>query len=523
MVPPAFVTAGLIAVLLLAPLRLFCGCLGLVLTAPGCSSVPEQAPVVAQPTHLAPVLVAEQAASPVPEQEASVVAPIIRALLDTTGAGSPAAADTRRGLQAGPDVRAFFGSDCAPAWTGPADTLNADGAAALALLARTPEFGLRPIDYGLPGLLALRDSLARPAAPATAAAPPRARQQARLEVALSDAVLRLMRDLSRGRLRPYPGPGTRPGGAGLAPAAALRAALATHTVPAAVAAAQPAHREYRQLQQALARWLAQPAPPDSAARRQAQYEQVALNLERWRWDPIPEREYVLINIPAYELQVVTHDSVQQRHRVIVGRPDTPTPTLDSRIGYFTLAPDWHVPHSIATKEVLPRLKKDPGYLASNNMALYDDRGRTLNPWRIAWGRVSAQDFKYTVRQSGGCENALGNVVFRFPNPYSVYLHDTPTRQLFDRPDRALSHGCIRLAEPPRLAAYLLRREGRPVQLPSEFECARQLNPRDVRLRRPIPLYVRYATCTADRGRLQCLPDVYHRDEPLRLALFGPRP
>ena len=104
----------------------------------------------------------------------------------------------------------------------------------------------------------------------------------------------------------------------------------------------------------------------------------------------------------------------------------------------------------------------------------------------------------------------------------MYLHDTPTRHFFERPDRALSHGCIRLAEPPRLAAYLLRREGRPVQLPSDYEYARQARPRNVLLARPMPLYIRYATCTVENGRFRCLPEIYRRDEPLRLALFGPR-
>jgi murein L,D-transpeptidase YcbB/YkuD len=113
-------------------------------------------------------------------------------------------------------------------------------------------------------------------------------------------------------------------------------------------------------------------------------------------------------------------------------------------------------------------------------------------------------------------------MFRFANPYAVYVHDTPERQVFAQPNRALSHGCVRLENPFALAAYLLRRGGQPVQLPSEAACARQPRPRNVPLRRPMPLFVRYATCTAERGQLCFMPDLYHRDETIGRGLFGPK-
>ncbi|TPG57994.1 hypothetical protein EAH73_22640 [Hymenobacter nivis] len=447
----------------------------------------------------------------------SSVAAAIRVLLDTTSASAAGRAAARPGLQAGAEVRAFYGPAGAPVWlvgAGP----GPDAAAALALLAQAPAHGLRPADYGGERLLLLRDSLAGPGEPVG-----RASQKARFDVYLSDAVLGFMRDVSRGRLHRYTasarekaaGPGGQPG-------PQLRAALAGHAVPAAMLAGQPANREYRQLQQALAQWLALPSAPDSAVRQRARYEQVAANLERWRWDALPPApDYVLINLAACELLVVARDSVQRRYRVVVGKPTTPTPILSSIIDHFTLAPDWHVPRSIATREMLPQLKRDAGYLASHNYALYDARGRLLNARRINWARVTVRNFSYTIRQSAGCDNALGNIVFRFANPYSVYVHDTPERQVFARPYRALSHGCVRLETPFVLAAYLLRRGGQPVQLPSEAECARQPRPRDVRLRRPMPLFVRYATCTAEGGRLRFLPDPYHRDETIRRGLFGP--
>ena len=501
--------------LLLRCFRLSGACLLLALTASSCGSSPSTRVEAAGVAALAP------AASPPPVP----VAPLIQALLDTATAGHNSTADARRGLQAGNAVRAFYGAAYTPAWTQPADSLNANARAALALLARAADHGLRPADYGGPRLRALRDSLARPT---TAQSPlQRAHLQAQIEVYLSDAVLTFMRDVGRGRLHPYTASAReRAGGAAGQPVAALRAALASGTVPAAMVAGQPANREYRQLQQALAHWRSLPMPtaPDSVRQHQAHFQQAAVNLERWRWEAFaPDSDYVLINVPAYELQVVAAGAVARRHRVIVGKPGTTTPTLSSTIRYFTLAPGWHVPNSIATQEMLPRIRRDVGYLERNNLAIYNTQGKQLDPTRINWAKVTPQRFPYIIRQSACCDNALGNIVFRFTNPYSVYLHDTPLRQLFDRPTRALSHGCIRLEQPMRLAAYLLSREGNPARLPTEDECARSPRSRDIRLRRPMALYVRYATCTAENGRLRFLPDIYGRDEVLRHGLFGPKP
>ena len=429
------------------------------------------------------------------------VGPLICAQLDSTADAS---------------VRAFYAPACAPAWTTPGDSLSPDAHAALRLLARAASYGL-PADYVPAALRALCDSLREPAAPGL-----RARQLARFDIGLSCSVLRFMGDLHRGRLRPTAAPArARSAAVRWQPAAVLRAALGHGQLEAAMLSGQPATREYQQLQQALAQWLARPAHPDSSAARRVQYETAALNLERWRWEAwAPVAEYASINLPAFELQVVAHDSVVRRHRVIIGKPETPTPTLSSAISSFTLAPDWHVPASIATREILPHLKRDPGYLAANNLAIYDERGGWVDPRRVRWASVTAQRFPFVIRQSAGCDNALGNVVFRFANPYAVYLHDTPMRQYFAQPGRAFSHGCVRLAEPLALAAYLLRREGRPVHLPDEAACTRQPQPREVRLNRPLPLFICYATCVGEGGRLRFFADVYGRDEALRQALFG---
>ncbi|WP_048825943.1 L,D-transpeptidase family protein [Hymenobacter sp. DG25B] len=441
------------------------------------------------------------------------IGPYIQALLDTTAAGSTPAADARLQLLAGPAVRRFY-AEAQPAWTLPADSLAPPARTALQLLAHADDFGLLRTDYHWPRLQALRDSLARRST---------ARQQARLEVYLTDALLHLMRDLHRGKLHPYTLSAREIAAKKPLPVEVLlRQGVQAQQVRETVEACQPRNREYRQLQRALQAWLRRPVAsnPDSAAVHQSRFRQVAINLERWRWGTFPDSEYVLINLPAYELYLVKQDSLQRRHHVIVGKPITPSPTLSSRITHFTLAPDWHVPNSIATKELLPMLRRNPAAFVNNNYSIYNRQGTPVNPYQVNWYRVSAQNFPYTIRQSSGCDNALGNIVFRFPSPYSVYLHDTPMRGAFALPVRALSHGCIRLAQPMQLAAYLLRRDGKQLRLPSESECARQTQPKDIWLRRPLPIHIRYLTCAAEQGQLRFYPDIYRRDASIRKAFFG---
>ena len=479
--------------------NVFASCLGLALGAVGCRTAVGPAP----PERVVmerPVIASLPAAQPLPALAPPAITPLIRAWLDTLRPATPYR------LHAAAAVRAFYEAPGGPAWTA-TDSLNGPAHDALVLLAQAYAYGLQPADYGLPALLALRDSLAAPASVAIGRP-----QLARFEIALTDALLTFAHDLRHGRRHRLRQP--------VVAAAQLRVALADSAWLATLLAAQPTNREYRQLQQALARWLAQPpGPSDSVvARYRGRFERIALNLERWRAERVEEPEYLLVNIPAFELLVLGHDTVKRRVRVIVGKPATPTPTLRSRIKYFTLAPVWNVPYSIASQEMLPRLQDDPSFLAESNLAVYDGRHQQRNPWRIAWGEVTAQTFAYTVQQEAGPRNVLGNFVFHFPNPYLVYLHDTPERYLFAQPNRALSHGCIRVERPRELAAWLLRREGNPTPLPTAAQ-ARQCPPLDVLLRRPMPIYLRYATCTAENGRVHFYQDIYGQDQALREALY----
>ncbi|TGE17397.1 L,D-transpeptidase scaffold domain-containing protein [Hymenobacter elongatus] len=448
------------------------------------------------------------------QASADLLASHLRSLLNDS------AASARNGIRPSPAVRAFYLQRAyAPAWSADSQP-SGPGRATLTLLAQAADYGLQPGRYQAHALRALADSLAQPATTSQ-----RLARQVRFEVLLTGNLLRFAQHLRRGQLHERTPSPLESKKAPFAPAAWVAGALAAPDFGAALLRCQPPQREYRQLQQALVGWRREPAGPDSVARRR-RAQQLAVTLERWRWAAIPEANYVLVNLPAYALEVVRGSRVLQTHRLVIGSPGRPTPTLSSRLTSFTIAPEWRVPHSIATKEILPHLRagtratSEHNFLADNNYTLYDAHGQRVDPATVNWQAVTARHFPYTIRQSPGCENALGNIIFRFANPYSVYLHSTSNTSDFQKPYRALGHGCLRMERPMQLAAYLLGADSTQAALPTEAECEAAPTSRSLTLRHPMPLHVAYATCAVVAGQLRFYPDVYGRDETVRRQLFG---
>ncbi|GAA4386535.1 hypothetical protein GCM10023186_31300 [Hymenobacter koreensis] len=249
---------------------------------------------------------------------------------------------------------------------------------------------------------------------------------------------------------------------------------------------------------------------------------VAVNLERLRWEPQADSVYLVVNIPAYVLQIVRGPRIVRTHRVVVGGKATPTPEFYSRLTYFQTSPEWRVPRSIAVNEILPRLRRNSGYLASNNYNLYDHQGKLVKAQAVNWTAITPENFPYQIRQTACCDNALGNVVFRFPNPHDIYLHDTPAREFFERPNRALSHGCIRLQNPLQLGSFLLRRDANQDATPRIKRMWDSVYSGETvifSLRRPLPIVIRYLTCEADGPTLRTHADVYGRDAALLKAFY----
>jgi murein L,D-transpeptidase YcbB/YkuD len=208
-------------------------------------------------------------------------------------------------------------------------------------------------------------------------------------------------------------------------------------------------------------------------------------------------------------------------RVVVGKPYRRTPVFSDQMSYIVFSPYWHVPPSIAVNDVLPAVRKDPGYLTQKGFEVLRGAGAAdepLDPGTIDWAELDGSHLLYHFRQRPGPQNALGGVKFMFPNSFNVYLHDTPSRELFRRPDRTFSSGCIRLEKPLELAEYLLRGapgwDGEAIRA-----AARAGTERTVRLPERIPIHLEYWTAWADRaGRAHFRKDVYGRDDLLDAAL-----
>jgi murein L,D-transpeptidase YcbB/YkuD len=234
-----------------------------------------------------------------------------------------------------------------------------------------------------------------------------------------------------------------------------------------------------------------------------------------------ERRYVVINIADQRLEAVADDAVALSARVIVGKPTTRTPVFASRIDTVMFNPPWNVPVSIARNEILPRLRRDPGYLDRENMIILD---RPDDPYghAIDWRAVALGPFVNRLRQLPGDKNALGRVMFDFPNPYSVYLHDTPVKQLFERSPRLFSHGCMRLQNPLALAHYLLSAQGwDDARMQAAIDAGATQR---VALVQHMPIVVTYLTAFADtEGGVQFRDDAYGWDAAGRTFAEAMRP
>jgi murein L,D-transpeptidase YcbB/YkuD len=241
--------------------------------------------------------------------------------------------------------------------------------------------------------------------------------------------------------------------------------------------------------------------------------QLRMNLGRVRElmaTPVEER-YVLVNVPAFQLEAVAKYEVQQRHRVIVGRTERQSPSVKATIRGLNFFPYWRVPDSVAHLDLIPRLLKEPEYLQNEKIRVLDPAGnRELDPQAVDWNSPEAQKLKF--RQDPGPQNALGLVRIDMPNEHTVYMHDTPMKPLFKQRSRAFSAGCVRVEGVFDLVDWLASYEpgyGEPGRAQQIVEGGQAV---DVNLTRPVPVYFVYITAWAERdGDVEFRPDIYGRD------------
>jgi len=251
-------------------------------------------------------------------------------------------------------------------------------------------------------------------------------------------------------------------------------------------------------------------------------EQLELNLVRVRsMSGFLGERYVVVNIPAAEIETVEHDTVHSRHTGVVGKIDRPSPLLSAKITEINFYPYWHVPVSIIRKDLIPKMRADPDYLTKNKIHIYDGKGNELQPTDIDWNTEQATQFMF--RQEYGAENSMGSVKINFPNPHSVYMHDTPAKNLFGQNARFHSSGCVRVQNVRELVAWLL--EATPDWPRNRVETALRSGERvDARLATPVPVYFVYITAWATGdGVVNFRDDIYQRDTGEAVAMNNTGP
>jgi murein L,D-transpeptidase YcbB/YkuD len=253
----------------------------------------------------------------------------------------------------------------------------------------------------------------------------------------------------------------------------------------------------------------------------ARIAQVRANLERARWVLGGLHDtFLLVNLPAFKVYYIRDGTNIWESRTQIGRAARQTPTFRADMRYLVFNPDWTVPPTILAKDVLTGMKQGENTIEQKGLTILDRQGRVVDPASIDWQTATPATFPYTLRQPPGADNALGRVKFIFPNEHAIFLHDTPSRELFAADLRTFSSGCIRVERPLELAARLLERQ-------EDWTAEKIAHVVDagasdtVPLERPLPVLIVYWTVSVGAsGELRFARDVYGRDAPLIRALAG---
>lgn len=239
--------------------------------------------------------------------------------------------------------------------------------------------------------------------------------------------------------------------------------------------------------------------------------QIEINIKRWeKFNVETKKSFIFINIAAGTLHVISNQSSVIEMNVIVGKPDRKTPELFAELNEIEFNPYWIIPPGILRKDILPKIKVNPFYLINNDMEVFMGQ-QTVNPFLISWDKINEYNFPYKIIQNPGPENPLGVVKFIFPNKHLVYMHDTPSKQLFNFFPRTFSSGCIRLSKATELSKYILKidKNWSNKTVDSLIYCGKTTR---VRLNNPIKIYLAYFTAWVNHeGVIQFAPDIYQKD------------
>ncbi len=388
----------------------------------------------------------------------------------------------------------------ATAWMMEDQAQRAD--AAIAVLGRAREHGLDATDYDEQEIIRLRSLTMSEDAPEKGTEE-RARGLAEADVRITSALLMLGRDVAVGRTKPERIDSRWKVQRPVPDLVGSLTAATDNGLGTWLDTIKPKHTQYAALQKALT----DPAMAQKTS-------QIAMNLERWRWMPDDlGTRYVIVNIPSFHLEARDTAQPTLQMKVVVGTTEHKTPIFSDTMTTTVFSPYWNVPDSIVEGETAPAAARDPGFLQRNNIEILrlGKSGSTpVDPSTVNWD--DPDELKaLAFRQKPGAKNALGHVKFLFPNPYDVYLHDTPADALFARAGRAFSHGCVRVEQPEALAKWVLTDapEWTDEKISEAMHAGEEQH---VKLKQEIPVHIVYFTAWADdAGSVRLVPDVYGYD------------
>ncbi|MDP9077034.1 MAG: L,D-transpeptidase family protein [Bacteroidota bacterium] len=422
------------------------------------------------------------------------------------------------GLYYPKSVMRFYGQiNFQPAWIRPQ---NGEGQTwqAMLLLDCVLQYGLSHDDYHPKELLydKLHNILDTPGKVSIS-------EQAHFEITLTDAIITLINNLHYGKLNPEfsatwidaDNKNSFRAEAGLSLALQQKK---DYDFLAAIESLQPTSKEYRDLQRHM-RLLTGLYTGDCYDVPEGNIRLMAINMERLRWANIEDGSFIQINIPAYTLQFFQPDTVYQ-FRVAVGKAANPTPTLNSAISYFTTAPDVVILQKVFLNTILPNTIKDLNYLRDNHLAIYNKKGEFILVDQPSLQQIAENPDDYYARHASGCDRGLGNLVFHFQNTFEISLQDMPKKDFFNRDERALSSGCIWVDNAEKLAALLLKNDGRADDIKALHKAVTNYKRKIFMLNKQMPIKVTYLTCVMKEGELITYKDIYHLDKSLEMALYN---
>ena len=243
---------------------------------------------------------------------------------------------------------------------------------------------------------------------------------------------------------------------------------------------------------------------------------VMSSLETLKWKQREAKFLMYANIPSYTLKVVENNEVKEQYKTVVGRTINRTPVFDAKMTYLIVNPYWHIPHSISSKEILPKLKKDSTHASKKGYRILDKNRKVVDPKTINWSKVTQSSFNYKISQVRSGGTALGKVKFIFANKHSIYFHDTPSKRLFKNDIRAYSHGCVRVQNPLNLAAYILHKQDSAMTIDSVNSLAKTGVQKRFNIDAEIKVNIAYHSAEGtNEGGIKFYRDIYRKETDLK--------